>query len=179
MSAFVPSREDAEATDRAFANVLADKQREAGLGYDGTWVAHPDLEPVAREAFDAGLGEDPDQRHVVVEPVDWAELTDLTVPGCTCTRAGLVADLRVALLDSLLEDAATAEIARCQVRQWIHLGVALDEGTTVTRALVESELVRLVGELEGVEVAADVVRRTVLTDELPDFLTLAALPLLG
>jgi malate synthase len=204
MSAFVPDRRDPAATERAFAAVRADKEREAGLGYDGTWVAHPDLIPVAVTAFDGVLGTNPDQRDrypdspptdIVVEA-----LVDTEIPDARFSRAGLSGNLRVALLyvaawlggrgavaiDSLMEDAATAEVSRSQVWQWIRHAVPLDDGTVVTQDVVEDLLSGLVTSLKAetpdadhLSAAANILRDSIYPAELPEFLTLLALPHLG
>jgi malate synthase len=204
MSAFVPDRKDPAATERAFAAVRADKEREAGLGYDGTWVAHPDLIPVAVAAFDAVLGANPDQRSVYPDspPVDIAPeaLSHTDIPDARFTSAGLAGNLRVALLyvaawlggrgavaiDSLMEDAATAEVARCQVWQWIRHAVPLDDGTVVTSGVVEDLIAGLTASLKDatpdakyLPAAADILRDSIFPEKLPEFLTLLALPQLG
>jgi malate synthase len=157
-------------------------------------VAHPDLVPVAAEAF-AARGD-----AVPAAEGDPAALLDTTVAGAAATLAGLRGNLRVALLyltawlggrgavaiDSLMEDAATAEVARCQVWQWRHHGIGLEDGTVVTAELVSAELDAVLASEEVaaldqdlVKQAGAVLRDVVLAAELPDFLTLAALPLLG
>jgi malate synthase len=146
MSAFIPNRRRPEVTERAFAQVRADKQREAGLGYDGTWVAHPDLVPVAVEAFDAALGAKPNQLDVKPEvPTDVSPLLDTSVPGGRITLAGVRTDVSVGVrylvawlggrgaagIDNLLEDLATAEISRSQLWQWIQHAVPYEDGGAV------------------------------------------------
>jgi malate synthase len=138
MSAFIPNRREPEVTQNALAKVREDKQREAGDGSDGTWVAHPDLVPVAMEIFDGRLGDRPNQKDKLREDVNvsGAELTDFSVPGGEITEAGLATNVSVgiryiaswlagvgaAALDNLMEDAATAEISRSQVWQWLKAG---------------------------------------------------------
>jgi malate synthase len=192
MAALIPSRRDAEANERAIAGVRADKLREAGLGYDGTWVAHPDLVPVATEVFDATLGSAPNQLGVtppIESTVDM--LLDTRIEGATVTREGVAGNVSIALryvlawldglgavgLDGLMEDLATAEISRSQLWQWVHHAVTLPDGTVVTTALVDglltAEADRLVGagsDPSAVKAAADVVRRSALSTELPDFI---------
>src|SRR5439155_17005847 len=137
----------------ALAKVREDKQREAGDGFDGTWVAHPDLVPIAREAFDRVLGQRPHQkeRRRAEVRVSAAELQAIEVPGGTITEAGVRNNVSVALqyLDAwlqgtgaaaifnLMEDAATAEISRAQLWQWIHHRARLDSSEAVTGALYE------------------------------------------
>jgi malate synthase len=196
MAAFIPNRRKPDVTERALAAVRADKEREAGLGYDGTWVAHPDLVPVATEVFDAALGERPNQLERLPElEADASGLLDTAIPGSSVTRAGLVNNVSVALqyieawlggrgavaIFDLMEDAATAEISRSQLWQWVRHGTTLEDGTTVTGGLVEDVIRAEVGSLVGqgldrdrLEAAAEVVRQVALADHLPDFLTLVA-----
>lgn len=196
MSAFIPNRRKPDVTERALAAVRADKEREAGLGYDGTWVAHPDLVPVATEVFDRVLGDRPNQ--LEVRPVLTADVTgllDTTIPGGVVTRAGVRNDVSVALqyleawlsgrgavaIFDLMEDAATAEISRSQLWQWVRHGTTLEDGTPVTATLVldelEAERARLAAEgldPDRLALAAELVRAVALHDELPEFLTLIA-----
>jgi malate synthase len=146
MAAFIPSRRDAEVNARAIAKVREDKEREAGGGFDGTWVAHPDLVPVALEVFDARLGEKPNQKTDIREEprIDGPELIDLAVPNGAVTLAGIEMNVDVALqyieawlrgqgavaIHNLMEDAATAEISRSQLWQWVrHEAPIADDGT--------------------------------------------------
>ena len=153
MAALIPSRRDAEANERAIQGVRADKAREAGDGFDGTWVAHPDLVPVAREAFDAVLGERPNQLERTRDDVAVGAADLLAIPATPGepTQAGLRANVEVgvayvdswlrgqgaAAIGGLMEDAATAEIARGQVWQWIRHEIKLDSGQIVTPELVQ------------------------------------------
>ena len=152
MAAFVPNPRDPAVTQEALAQVRADKVREAGDGFDGTWVAHPGLVPVATEVFDAVLGDRPNQLDRTREDVDVAAADLLRVGICRdhVSEQGLRANIDVgiqyleswlrgvgaAAISNLMEDAATAEIARSQVWQWCHHGVHLAEGERVTRQLV-------------------------------------------
>ena len=138
MAAFIPSRSDPEVNEVALAKVREDKERESGDGFDGTWVAHPGLVPVATEVFDAVLGERPNQLERLREDVQVTaeQLLDFTVPGGEITDAGLHANVSVgtryldswlhgvgaAAIDNLMEDAATAEISRAQVWSWVKAG---------------------------------------------------------
>ena len=203
MAALIPSRRDPEANERAIAAVRADKEREATAGFDGTWVAHPDVVPVAMERFDAVLGDRPNQvgrRRDDVE-VGAAELLDVASTPGSITEAGLRNDVNVAIqylsswlrgngaagIHGLMEDAATAEIARSQVWQWIRHERTTDEGTPITpelvRRLEDSELERIRGEIgddawferEGrPRESRELFERLALSDELAEFLTLAA-----
>ncbi|WP_066042426.1 malate synthase A [Herbiconiux solani] len=196
MSAFIPNRLDPEATERALAKVADDKRREAGDGFDGTWVAHPDLIPTARAEFDAVLAGRPNQleRRRAEVQVSAADLVDLTGIDRTVTDAGVRSNVSVALryieswlrgtgaaaIDGLMEDAATAEIARSQLWQWIHLGVTTAEGTRITRDHVGEVLHEVVRSLphrslaDRFDDAEDVLRRVALEDEFPTFLTIPA-----
>ena len=201
MAAFIPSRRDPEVNRVALEKVRADKEREAGDGFDGSWVAHPDLVPVCAEVFDAVLGDRPNQldrrRDDVVVTAE--QLLDVaSVPG-SITEAGLRGNVDVALryleawlggsgavgIHNLMEDAATAEISRSQVWQWVHNGVRLDTGRTVTaelvRAIAEEELTAIATELGGeafgasrYPLARSVFEQVALADEFADFLTLPA-----
>ncbi|GGM15186.1 malate synthase A [Promicromonospora citrea] len=196
MSAFIPDRRNPEVTERAFEQVRADKKREATDGFDGTWVAHPDLIPVARAEFDAVLGDAPNQvsrqrDDVVVCQHDLLDIASARRGGATVTSAGLRSNVSVAVryldawlrgtgaaaLDNLMEDAATAEISRSQVWQWIASGtVTDDDGQPVTRERVEAVLADVVDSLPDepgnrIEDAAAVFRRVALRDDFPPFLT--------
>src|SRR3712207_4480574 len=138
MAAFIPARRDPQVNETALARVRDDKQREAGDGFDGTWVAHPDLVPVAMEVFDRVLGERPHQKDRLRPEVDVpaAQLHAIHVPGGQVTDAGLRMNVSVALqyldawlggngaaaINNLMEDAATAEISRAQLWQWLRAG---------------------------------------------------------
>jgi malate synthase len=201
MAAFIPSRKDPEGNEKAFAGVRADKEREVSQGYDGTWVAHPDLIPVAREVFERELGGAPNQLarqrddvHVSAE-----QLLDLPSTPGAITEGGLRTNVNVgfqylsfwlsgrgaAAINSLMEDAATAEISRSQIWQWVSHGVALEDGRTVTSDLVrtaleeESQNIRQsVGEGtwnagRPAETRA-IFERVALSSELVEFLTIPA-----
>ena len=194
MSAFIPNRRDAEVTARALAQVSADKRREAGDGFDGTWVAHPDLIGTAQAEFDAVLGDRPNQ---VDRPRDdvsvtAADLLDLRIDGAV-TDAGVRANVSIALryleswlrgvgaaaIDNLMEDAATAEISRSQLWQWIHQGVRTTSGTAITHDSVTrlvSEVLRELPHEPGnrFDDAAEVFRAVTLEEDFPTFLTITA-----
>jgi malate synthase len=154
MAAFIPSRRDPEVNEVALAKVRDDKTRESRDGFDGSWVAHPDLVPVCREVFDGVLGSRPNQLDRLRSEVSVSASDLLAVsktPG-TITEAGLRNDISVGLqylaswlagngavaIFNLMEDAATAEIARSQVWQWLHNDILLEDGPKVTRDLVET-----------------------------------------
>ncbi|MDQ6850306.1 MAG: malate synthase A [Actinomycetota bacterium] len=195
MAAFIPSRRDADVNTTALAKVREDKLREAGDGFDGSWVAHPDLVPVCQEVFDGILGDRPNQLDRRRDDVvgDAAALIDLSGVDGEVTSKGLATDVSVGLrylaswlggngaaaLDNLMEDAATAEISRSQVWQWVHGGVRLAD----TGEVVDAEMVRrLVAEqpLDGewAESARQLFERVALNDEFVDFLTLPAYELI-
>jgi malate synthase len=190
MAAFIPSR-DPEVNEIALAKVRADKEREAGDGFDGSWVAHPGLVPICREVFDAVLGESPHQLDRLREEVSVSAEELLAVdktPG-QVTEAGVRHNIAVALryfeawlggtgavaIFNLMEDAATAEIARCQLWQWVHHGTTLAGGGQVTAELVKSivdeEAAALRGELAHLDDAVAVLVDHTLTEELTSFFT--------
>ncbi len=153
MAAQIPIKGDPAANEAAFAKVRADKEREAGNGHDGTWVAHPDLVPVAKEVFDR-LMPGPNQLAVMRDDVTVTRADLLKVHDGARTESGLRENIRVGVqyieawlrgrgavpLYNLMEDAATAEISRAQVWQWLHLKARLDDGRVVTPALFEATL---------------------------------------
>jgi malate synthase len=184
MAAFIPSRRDAEVNAVALAKVSEDKHREAGDGFDGTWVAHPDLVPVAQAEFDAVLGDRPNQVERKREDVSVSEaqLVDFAIPESEITDEGLRVNVSVgvryldawlqgvgaAAIDNLMEDAATAEISRAQVWSWVQSG-RFDE------ARVRAEIARVEASDAAKEVFADVA----LSVPLKDFLTSEAYDLLS
>src|SRR5215468_2992170 len=200
MAAFIPSRRDPEVNAVALAKVRDDKTREAGDGFDGSWVAHPDLVPVCKEVFDAVLGARPNQLDKQRPEVNVSAEDLLAIsktPG-GITEAGLRSNISVALqylaawlggngavaIFNLMEDAATAEIARSQIWQWVHNDIALDEGPPVTRGLVEQiigeELGKISAALGGAfdaaryDQAAALFTEVALADDYAEFLTLPA-----
>jgi len=201
MAAFIPSRRDPRINEVALAKVREDKLREAGDGFDGTWVAHPDLVPVAREVFDRALGEKPNQIDRLREDVRVTarDLLTIEVPGGEITEAGLRNNVSVAIqyleswlrgvgaaaIFNLMEDTATAEIARAQVWQWLYHHRTLSDGRPITRELVreieQSELARI-AEAVGPEAfrqgryaeARALFEEVALADDLPEFLTYRA-----
>jgi malate synthase len=152
MAAYIPSRKDPEVNEKALAAVQADKLREAGDGFDGTWVAHPDLVPLARQVFQDSLGEKPHQKERLRLEVEVSaeDLMNFQVPGSQITEAGVHTNINVGLLYleswlqgngaaaiyNLMEDTATAEISRSQLWQWIHSPEAkLNDGSPVDAAM--------------------------------------------
>jgi malate synthase len=199
MSPFIPSRKDPEVNEKALAKVREDKLREVNDGFDGTWVAHPDLVPVAMEVFDKVLGDRPHQKEKTRSEVrvTAAQLVDPTIAGGKITEAGFRLNVDVALqyinswllengaaaIHNLMEDAATAEISRAQLWQWIRHGAVLADGRPATRELYETirteELAKLGGAATGrYRDAATLLDAMVLSTEFPDFLTLPAYALL-
>jgi malate synthase len=195
MAAFIPNRRDPDVTEIALRKVRDDKERESRDGFDGTWVAHPDLVPVAKEIFDRVLGDRPNQKDRLREEVSVsaADLLDLEVPGGAVTEAGIRANVRVALayldswlrgvgaaaIDNLMEDAATAEISRSQLWLWRTRGIALADGRAfdpaMYHAIRDDELGRLGGAGEGrLAEAAELLDRLVLDEDFAEFLTLRA-----
>ncbi len=201
MAALIPSRRDEQANSEALNAVRADKEREVKQGYDGTWVAHPDLVAVAREVFERGLGGAENQLEHRRDDVriTAGELLDLQATPGAITEAGLRTDISVgfqyisfwlggrgaAAINSLMEDAATAEISRSQIWQWVHHAAQLQDGRTVTPELVreildqETDKIRQqVGEetwrAGRPDETRQVFERVALSDELTQFLTLVA-----
>jgi malate synthase len=202
MSAFIPSRKRPEINEQAIAKVREDKERESRDGFDGTWVAHPDLVPVATEVFDAVLGDRSNQIGRPPEDVQVtaADLLNVEATPGEATEEGLRNDVNVGIqyisswlrgqgaapIFNLMEDAATAEIARSQVWQWVHNGVKLAEGQTVTAELVRqtaTEELDKIREQVGDEFfygqgrpddSRAIFERVALSDEFIDFLTIPA-----
>jgi malate synthase len=200
MAAFIPSRRDPEVNKIALAKVRDDKTREAGDGFDGSWVAHPDLVPVCKEVFDSFLGDKPNQLDKQRPDVSVTARDLLAVdktPGGV-TEAGLRSNISVALqylatwlggngavaIFNLMEDAATAEISRSQIWQWVHNDVVLDDGPLVTKDVVErmiDEELAKIRELAGdgfdaarYGQAVALFTEVALADSFAEFLTLPA-----
>jgi malate synthase len=205
MAAFIPSRRDPEANAAALAKVREDKEREASDGFDGSWVAHPDLVPVATEVFDRVLGDRPNQLHRQRDDVQVTagQLLDVKSTPGEVTEAGLRSNVEVgiryiefwlrgvgaAAINNLMEDVATAEISRSQVWQWVHNSVRLSSAQQVNAELVrriaDEELAKLRAAL-GEQVfdagrfkeAREIFEQVALADEFVEFLTLPAYELL-
>ncbi|MGY3126544.1 malate synthase [Agrococcus sp. UYP33] len=194
MAAFVPSARDPEATGRALAAVATDKAREAADGFDGSWVAHPGLVATCRDAFDSVLGERPHQLERTREdvPVDGDALIDLSTTRGEITDGGLRSNIEIGIrymeawlrghgavaIHSLMEDAATAEISRSQVWQWIHNESSTSDGRTITRERCESIVDELATGFDLAEgnrfrEAIALFREIALEETYPAFLTLA------
>jgi malate synthase len=200
MAAFIPSRRDPEVNEVALAKVREDKTRESRDGFDGSWVAHPDLVPICREVFDSVLGSKPNQLDRLRDEVSVSAADLLAVsktPG-TITEAGLRNDISVGLqylaswlagngavaIFNLMEDAATAEIARSQVWQWLHNDILLEDGPKVTRdrveAIIDEELASIREALgdsfdaERFGQATALFTEVALADNYAEFLTVPA-----
>ncbi|MGD0739728.1 MAG: malate synthase A, partial [Terracidiphilus sp.] len=196
MSAYIPVKTDPVANEKAIAQVRADKEREAGDGHDGTWVAHPGLVPVAMEVFDRLM---PQPNQIAKQLPDYhAAATDLLrIPDGQITEAGLKQNVAVGLgyleawlrgigcvpLFNLMEDAATAEISRAQLWQWVHNGVKLSDGRVVDAPLVERTIAEELSaqkskvdeaRFAAYEKAANLMRDLVLAPQFTEFLTLPA-----
>lgn len=199
MAAFIPSRKDQELNERAMAKVTEDKQRETSQGFDGTWVAHPDLVPVARKEFDHVLGTNPHQKNVLRQDVHVTaeQLLDATVEGGKITEAGLTNNINVAIqyidswlrgigaaaIHNLMEDAATAEIARAQLWLWVKREASLEDGRKITADLYTQIRNSEVNQLKSLgsprlNEAAELLDKLVLSADFMEFLTLPAYDLI-
>jgi malate synthase len=190
MAAQIPIKNDPAANEAALAKVRQDKLREVRAGHDGTWVAHPGLVPMAKEIFEAGFS-GPNQLHVRREEVKVKADDLLRVPEGPITEAGLRWNIDVALqylaawlgglgcvpIYDLMEDAATAEISRAQVWQWVRHGATTDTGKAITPTLVRETIAAQADQLRGrphLESAARLLERLVLGEEFTEFMPLAA-----
>ncbi|HVI22189.1 MAG TPA: malate synthase A [Myxococcales bacterium] len=193
MAPFIPSRRDPEINEKAFAKTREDKRREATDGFDGTWVAHPDLVKIAAEEFDKVLGSKQHQKDKLRSEVSvtGSQLTDTKVPGGTVTDAGFRNNVTVAIqyvnswlmgngaaaIFNLMEDAATAEISRAQLWQWIKNKTKLDDGRTASgdlyRKVRDEELAKL-GKGGRIAEAAEILDSLVLAPDFAEFLTTSA-----
>ena len=201
MAAFIPNRRDPEVNEKALAAVRADKQREADDGFDGSWVAHPDLVPVALEVFDAKLGDRPNQLDRKRDDVTTtaADLLNARATPGEVTEAGVRNNVSVGIqyleswlrgggavaIFNLMEDAATAEISRSQIWQWVHNGVTTNDGTPITPEYVrriEDEELEKIRQAVGDDAfargryqeARELFEQVALADDFVEFLTLPA-----
>jgi malate synthase len=186
MAAFIPNRRKPDVTETAIAKVRDDKRREAGDGFDGTWVAHPDLVGIATEEFDAVLSDRPNQIDRLRDDVSVTgeQLLDVRVPDGQVTDAGVRANVEVGLryleawfagngaaaINDLMEDAATSEISRSQVWQWVHHGVTTADGASMTPERVRS----LIDEIGIAGNARDIFEEVSLSSPFAEFLTVPA-----
>ncbi|MDQ3504837.1 MAG: malate synthase A, partial [Actinomycetota bacterium] len=198
--AFIPSK-DEKTNEQAFAKVRDDKTREAGDGFDGSWVAHPGMVELCTEVFSSVLGDKPDQRDKLRDDVEVSsgQLLDVASTPGEVTEQGLRANISVGIqyleawlrgtgavgINNLMEDAATAEISRSQVWQWLHNSTTLADGQTVTRELVErliDEELDSIREARGKEAfeqggwdeARSLFTEMAISEDYADFLTLPA-----
>lgn len=190
MAAFIPSRKDPAVNRVALERVTEDKEREARQGFDGTWVAHPDLVAIATEVFDRRLGSQPHQKSWRQKDfsITAQDVLRFAVPGGTITEAGVKNNVSVALqyltawlqghgavaVFNLMEDAATAEIARSQLYQWHRHRVPLDDGRTITESLLADWISQTVGALPAsreLMIARDLVWEGVLHEPFRPFIT--------
>jgi malate synthase len=204
MAAFIPNRRNPEINAAALEKVRQDKQREANDGFDGSWVAHPDLVPVATEVFDRALGDKPNQLHRERDDVEVSgqQLLDVSSTPGEITEQGLRNNVEVGIryieswlrgvgaagINNLMEDVATAEISRSQVWQWVHNSARLSGevvDSNLVRRMIDEELAKLrdvMGEQAydagRFKEAREVFEQVALADEFIDFLTLPAYDLL-
>lgn len=205
MAAFIPNRRDPEVTEAALEKVTADKRREAEQGCDGTWVAHPDLVAVAQAEFDSVLGDKPNQveRQRQDVHVTTGDLLDTHIPNATITQDGLRTNVSVgirylaawltgtgaAAIDNLMEDAATAEISRSQLWQWVRHRASADDGVTITADVVREvadEVMDEIAQALGAEAfaagryqeARQLFEQVALSPDFVEFLTLPAYELI-
>lgn len=195
MAAFIPNRRDPEVTENALAKVKADKEREASDGFDGSWVAHPDLVPTVKAVFREKLGDKPHQKDRLREDVNVSasDLVNLDIPGSTISEDGVRLNISVgiqyvnawlmgngaAAINNLMEDAATAEISRAQLWQWLHSGVQLADGRTMNLALYEQIKQEELEKLGGLDTmryreATEAMDTLVRADTFKEFLTIPA-----
>jgi malate synthase len=198
MAAQIPIKADPEANDEAIAKVVADKKREVEDGHDGTWVAHPGLVEIAREVFDEGM-KGPHQIERKLDDLEVSAADLLRVPSGAITERGMRQNINVGLqylaawlggtgsvaLYNLMEDAATAEISRAQLWQWIRHRAKLEDGRVIDgdlyRQIRDEELESIRAGLEGdsgskenLEAAAEIFDELILADDIAEFLTLPA-----
>ena len=202
MAAFIPSRKDVQVNEVALSKVREDKLRESTDGFDGTWVAHPDLVPVAKEVFDDVLKDKPHQKEKTREEVNVTanDLLDFNIPNGEITEAGMRLNINVALqyLDAwlrgfgavaiynLMEDAATAEICRSQLWQWLHHpSASLSDGRKISESLYRQFLAEEIEKIKTLygsksyadskmEAAIKLFDILVTSEQFVEFLTLSA-----
>jgi malate synthase len=203
MAAFVPSRKDPEGARMAIAKVTEDKEREARDGFDGTWVAHPDLVPVARQAFSSRPAPERKAHHATHRPIPdeeglTAHLLDFDVPDGQVTEEGVASCIDICTryvsawlsgtgavsIRNLMEDAATAEICRSLLWLWLHRLAPLNTGERVTPEKIDELFARVVEAIPTTLFprkleASELLRDLVFTDDMPEFFTLEAYPLLA
>ena len=197
MSAFIPNRKDPEVTKKAFENVKNDKLREATMGFDGSWVAHPDLVNICKEVFSEHLkGESNQISHVPGYVIDESMLHNFEIENSSITTNGIDTNIKVgilymhswlngqgaAALFNLMEDAATAEISRSQLWQWLHNSVETENKDPINASFMEEAFDRVfseISDIDGIEKARDEFKKLVFDEEFSDFLTLPAYELIS
>ena len=197
MSAFIPNRKDPEVTEKAFENVKNDKLREATMGFDGSWVAHPDLVSICKEVFSEHLkGESNQISHVPGYVIDESMLHNFEIENSSITTNGIDTNIKVgilymhswlngqgaAALFNLMEDAATAEISRSQLWQWLHNSVETENKDPINASFMEEAFDRVfseISDIDGIEKARDEFKKLVFDEEFSDFLTLPAYELIS
>lgn len=197
MSAFIPNRKDPEVTEKAFENVKNDKLREATMGFDGSWVAHPDLVNICKEVFSEHLkGESNQISHVPGYVIDESMLHNFEIENSSITTNGIDTNIKVgilymhswlngqgaAALFNLMEDAATAEISRSQLWQWLHNSVETENNDPINASFMEEAFDRVfseISDIDGIEKARDEFKKLVFDEEFSDFLTLPAYELIS
>ena len=197
MSAFIPNRKDPDVTEKAFENVKNDKLREATMGFDGSWVAHPDLVSICKEVFSEHLkGKSNQISHVPGYVIDDSMLHNFEIENSSITTNGIDTNIKVgilymhswlngqgaAALFNLMEDAATAEISRSQLWQWLHNSVETENNDPINASFMEEAFDRVfseISDIDGIEKARDEFKKLVFDEEFSDFLTLPAYELIS
>lgn len=193
MSAFIPNRKEPDITQKALEQVTADKRREASMGFDGTWIAHPDLLTIAQDQFDKVLKNNPNQKSVIPKnTIQTSSLLDTKIPGGRITENGIRNNISVTLqyidrwlagtgavaINNLMEDAATAEISRSQLWQWMNTSTKTDSGQQITSDWLYKVCDEEFKKLKVSNEANDVFKKLVFGPQFEDFLTTMAYPLL-
>ena len=197
MSAFIPNRKDPEVTEKAFENVKNDKLREANMGFDGSWVAHPDLVSICKDVFNEHLSGEANQISFVPRyDIEDSMLHDFEIENSSITMEGIHTNIKVgilymhswfsgqgaAALFNLMEDAATAEISRSQLWQWLHNSVETENGDTINESFMEEAFEKVfseISDIENIEKARDEFKKLVFDKNFSDFLTLPAYQLIS
>ena len=196
MSAFIPNRKDPEVTEKAFENVKNDKLREATMGFDGSWVAHPDLVSICKDVFHSHLDGQANQISFVPKyDIEDSMLHNFKIENSSITTEGIHTNIKVgilymhswlngqgaAALFNLMEDAATAEISRSQLWQWLHNSVKTENGDTINESFMEEAFEAVfseINDIENIERARDEFKKLVFDEDFSDFLTLPAYELI-
>jgi malate synthase len=196
MSAFIPNRKDPEVTEKAFENVKNDKLREANMGFDGSWVAHPDLVTICKDVFNEHLSGEANQISFVPSyDIEDSMLHNFEIENSSITMEGIHTNIKVgilymhswlsgqgaAALFNLMEDAATAEISRSQLWQWLHNSVETENGDTINESFMEEAFEKVfseISDIENIEKARDEFKKLVFDKNFSDFLTLPAYQLI-